>query len=157
MHRSNSIAEQSTRYCNYSNKTKFNSELCIIRPPELKEEDVNKTLEFWGLGDDKDALNNLCSCIISENEKDKDFTIIDIWLFANLATQWSYMELIKKGWSPQQARRVLPLDTQTELVHTAYIKDWKHFFKLRDAQSAHPQIRELAHGLHKEFKKMEVL
>jgi thymidylate synthase (FAD) len=27
---------------------------------------------------------------------------------------------------------------------TGFISDWKHFFELRTAQNAHPQMRELA-------------
>ena len=34
---------------------------------------------------------------------------------------------------------------------TGFASDWEHFFKLRDAGSAHPQARELAHPLHMEF------
>ena len=34
---------------------------------------------------------------------------------------------------------------------TGFAKDWEHFFKLRDAGSAHPQARELAQPLHEEF------
>ena len=34
---------------------------------------------------------------------------------------------------------------------TGFVSDWKHFFELRDAGSAHPQARELAQPLHKLF------
>ena len=56
--------------------------------------------------------------------------------------------MINLGWTPQQARDVLPLSTKTDLIHTAFISDWKGFFKLRDANAAHPQARELAAPLH---------
>lgn len=36
---------------------------------------------------------------------------------------------------------------------TGFASDWEHFFKLRDAGSAHPQARELAQPLHEEFIK----
>ena len=40
---------------------------------------------------------------------------------------------------------------------TGFVSDWEHFFKLRDAGSAHPQARELAHPLHEEFKNRNLL
>ena len=61
--------------------------------------------------------------------------------------------MINKGMKPQEARDILPLCTATELVHTAFVSDWKHFFELRCAGSAHPQARELAIPLKEEFIK----
>lgn len=66
-------------------------------------------------------------------------------------TEQSYFHLLQEGWLPQQARAVLPNSLKTELVMTGFIEDWKHFFFLRDAAPAHPQARELAEPLHKEF------
>jgi thymidylate synthase (FAD) len=63
----------------------------------------------------------------------------------------SYFHLLQEGWLPQQARAVLPNSLKTELVMTGFIDDWEHFFFLRDAAPAHPQARELAEPLHKEF------
>ena len=59
-----------------------------------------------------------------------------------------YLFLIENGWKPQQARAVLPNALKTELVMTGFVSDWKHFFELRDDNSAHPQAQELAHPLH---------
>ena len=55
---------------------------------------------------------------------------------------------------PQQAREVLNLSTKTELVHTAFAKDWKHFFELRalgTTGAPHPSAKELAEPLMMEF------
>lgn len=65
----------------------------------------------------------------------------------------SYFTLLEAGWKPQQARTVLPNALKTELVMTGFASDWKHFFELRDDNSAHPQVQELAHPLHEEFVK----
>ena len=62
-----------------------------------------------------------------------------------------YFYLLKQGWKPQEARAILPNALKTELVMTGFVSDWKHFFELRDAGSAHPQARELAQPLHKLF------
>lgn len=63
----------------------------------------------------------------------------------------TYLYLIEHGWKPQQARAVLPNALKTELVMTGFVSDWVHFFKLRNADSAHPQARELAKPLYEEF------
>lgn len=62
-----------------------------------------------------------------------------------------YFSLIESGWKAQQARNVLSLATKCEIVMTGFVRDWKHFFFLRDAVSAHPQARELAKPLHDTF------
>ena len=62
-----------------------------------------------------------------------------------------YLFLIENGWTPQQARAVLPNSLKTELVMTGFVSDWKHFFGLRCDSAAHPQARELAIPLREEF------
>lgn len=71
--------------------------------------------------------------------------------YALQKAEQSYFHLLQEGWLPQQARAVLPNSLKTELVMTGFVDDWKHFFFLRDAAPAHPQARELAEPLHKEF------
>ena len=39
---------------------------------------------------------------------------------------------------------VLPTSLKTEVVMTANLREWRHFFKLRTAPAAHPQMREVA-------------
>ena len=66
-------------------------------------------------------------------------------------TEANYMELITLGFKPQEARAVLPNALKTEMVVTAFIDDWKHFFELRCDSAAHPDIRKLALDLQKQF------
>lgn len=153
-HRVNSMGEQSTRYCNYS-KNKFGNQLSIIIPDEI--DDINEVR--WN--DDTNLLRfrNMCDAI-AVNKTD-DFNIIDTWLFANFASQWSYMKLIELGWKPQQARRILPLDLKTELVHTAFISDWKHFLSLRSpkygAKGVHPDAARLGDMLYDKLVELKAL
>lgn len=66
----------------------------------------------------------------------------------------TYLELVKNGWSPQEAASVLPNATKTELVMTGFSDDWKEFFEKRSLGKTgkpHPQAYELASALHKEF------
>lgn len=66
-------------------------------------------------------------------------------------TEANYMELITLGFKPQEARAILPNALKTEIVVTGFIDDWKHFFKLRCDNAAHPDIRKLALDLQKQF------
>ena len=148
-----SFARESTRYCNYT-KDKFNGEFTIITPPEFYDNDIESDIHDWGTCDDA-AFRRMCYFI--SKKQDSNFNIFDTWLFANLATQWSYNRLIELGWRPQQARRIIPLDIKSPLVMTAFVEDWKHFFGLRCAPSAHPQARELAIPLEEEFKSLNLI
>lgn len=146
-HRVNSPSEESTRYCNYS-KDKFGGELSIALSEDISEDSIKQCISNWSMYDksEEDTFINMCYSI-SKGEDD-NFNIIDTWLFANLSAQWSYMKLIDLGWKAQQARRVLPLDTKSELVHTAYLSDWLHFLSLRSpkygAQGVHPDAAFIA-------------
>ena len=76
-------------------------------------------------------------------------------IFHNQAAEYAYMKLIEAGCKPQEARTILPLDCNTELVHTAFISDWKHFFDLRalgTTGAPHPDAKVLALPLMEEFK-----
>lgn len=53
---------------------------------------------------------------------------------------------------PQQARQILPNCLKTELVMTGTIEQWKGFFELRCAPSAHPDARHLATQLEEKFR-----
>ena len=53
------------------------------------------------------------------------------------------MELIDKGFKPQEARMVLPNATKTELVMTAFNDDWNRIFDLRCSNKADDEIRYL--------------
>jgi thymidylate synthase (FAD) len=67
------------------------------------------------------------------------------------ANEATYLKWSAKGWQPQQARGFLNHFLKTELVITATLKDWAHFFFLRDSEAAHPSARELAQPLHHTF------
>ena len=148
-HRVNSIAEQSTRYCNYS-KNKFGSEIGINLPSWIKNDsDYKEENEY-----NDHTFDNMIRDI--QEGKAEDWSKFEIWLFANAAAEYSYMRLIQQGCKPQEARVILPLDTNTELVHTAFVKDWKHFFDLRalgTTGAPHPDAKAIALPLFEEFKK----
>ena len=67
-----------------------------------------------------------------------------LWKDQMQQIEHTYNRLIEDGASPQEARSVLPNSLKTELVVTMNIREWRHFFKLRAAAAAHPQMREIA-------------
>jgi len=64
----------------------------------------------------------------------------------------TYEKLILGGWSPQQARSVLPNSLKTEINVSCNIREWRHIFKLRCANAAHPDMQYLMRPLLKEFQ-----
>lgn len=75
-----------------------------------------------------------------------------IWLESMQNIENAYNQLIEVGAEPQQARSILPNSLKTEIVVTMNLREWRHFFKLRTAKNAHPQMREVACALLDEFK-----
>ena len=64
----------------------------------------------------------------------------------------AYMDLLKMGARPEEARSVLPNSLKTEVVMTANFREWRHVLRLRTSKRAHPQIREIMVPLLKELK-----
>lgn len=131
-HRVFSFAQESTRYCNYS-KDKFGKECTFIIP-------------CW-LGLPEGSVSSPEIPIFRERHGDA----VGIFLNNLYWAEANYFDLLEQGWIAQQARAVLPNSLKTELIMTGTIAQWEGFFKLRDANDAHPQARELAAPLHEEF------
>jgi thymidylate synthase (FAD) len=75
-----------------------------------------------------------------------------LWQDAMHKAEVRYLNLIDLGVAPQMARSVLPNSLKTELVMTCNLREWRHFFKLRTASAAHPQMRQIAIPMLKEFR-----
>ena len=120
---------ESTRYCNYS-KDKFNNEVTFVIPSwcnSLVEGSKQEYSPFEINEDEVEFMNALQNA------------------------QNSYLSLLKMGWTPQQARSVLPLGVKSELISCGFGDAWKNFFCRRDAKDAHPMAQEIAKPMHKEF------
>lgn len=79
------------------------------------------------------------------------------WLNAVEFVEHTYNLLITKGAKPQEARAVLPNSVKTEIIMTANVECWKHFFDLRTAAGAHPQMKQIAEPLKAEFIERGIL
>ncbi len=94
-------------------------------------------------------------CFWNEN---KDEVKKEIWKTQLQEIEKAYMQLLKFGASPQEARTILPNSLKTEIIMSMNIREWRHFFKLRTSERAHPQMREIASMILGEFKnRYEVL
>lgn len=77
----------------------------------------------------------------------------DVWENAMQAVEQVYQFMVARKVKPEEARSILPNSLKTELVMTANIREWRHFFKLRTSPAAHPQMREIAGMMLEGFKK----
>ena len=122
---------ESTRYCNYS-KDKFGNELTFIDPCwEIRT--ANERITPEGTHVSSDALEFLTALNEAEDH---------------------YLSLLAKGWTPQQARSVLPLGIKSELISCGFEDAWTNFMRRRDAPDAHPMAQEIAKPMHEEFLKL---
>lgn len=129
-HRVNSIAEESTRYCNYS-KDKFGNEVTFVKPAWYNNFSDEQKESY------KEML---------QNAEDAYLALLDKW------DERKPDRRFRTGFkgnplTPQQAREVLPLATKTQLVHTAFGSDWQHFIALRSdgvSGKPHPNAKILA-------------
>ena len=129
-HRVMSFCQESQRYVGYD-KERFGGEIVFIIP---------------------DWVKILMNDLSEDDFADCQYEDVKCWWEFMKYTEFEYMRLMKLGRKPQEARSVLNNDCKTELMITGFASDWKHFFKLRTAISAHPDARAIACPLEAEFK-----
>lgn len=124
---------ESTRYCNYS-KDKFGNEITFIKPCwcNIPEGDYGTP------GYIPDRLPRIGAT---------ESGLIDAFQYA----EYYYFFLLSEGWTPQQARSVLPLSIKSELISCGFKDSWENFFYRRDAPDAHPMAQEIAKPMHQKF------
>ena len=124
---------ESTRYVNYS-KEKFGSEVTFIKPCwcNIPEGDYG-TPDYI-----PDRLPRMGAT---------EAGLIDALQYA----EYYYFFLLSEGWTPQQARSVLPLSVKSELISCGFKDSWENFFYRRDAPDAHPMAQEIAKPMHQKF------
>ena len=104
-------------------------------------------------------------CNYSKNKFDGEVTFIRPFFFERGSTEYScwedmcqhaenvYLAMLQMNRTPQEARSVLPNSLKTEVIMTANMREWRHFFRLRAAGETgapHPQMAEVAVPLLKE-------
>jgi len=76
-----------------------------------------------------------------------------VWKETMQEIENAYNRLISLGAKPEEARSILPNSVKTEIMVTMNLREWRHFFRLRTSERAHPQMREVAVPLLEDFKK----
>jgi len=117
-HRLASYSQESTRYCDYKD-----GHVSYIIPP-------------WTSYSEGKYMND--AHILTGDYAET------MWAKNCLEIEQLYRNLRDIGWKPEQARSVLPNSLKTEIVMTANLREWRHFFRLRTSAAAHPQMREVA-------------
>ena len=113
-HRPASFAQESTRYCNYSND-KFGDEITVIDPIYyVKDSNVGNA----------GYLHH-------------------VWVDGCRYSEEVYMRQIQNGATAQMARGNLPTDIKADIVITATLHEWHHIFHMRCEAPAHPMVRDL--------------
>lgn len=142
-HRVNSIVEESTRYCRY-NANKFGNNISVAKLPWIpdSDDDDGQCYNTGFYGDEEIFNDNYLQGHYCEG-----WTAIDWFLYGLQIANLVYCKCIELGWTAQQAREILPLNTKTQVVHTAFVDDWEHYIDLRSngvSGAPHPMAKELA-------------
>jgi hypothetical protein len=124
-HRVSSLAQESTRYCNYS-KNKFGGEVTYIDPSailELKIKDVEKRALYKSM-------------------------LLEAWA----QSEGNYLALVGAGCPAEISREALCIGTKAEIVIGANTREWLHILDLRTSKKAHPRMREVMIPLLRDFQ-----
>jgi len=138
-HRPFSYGQESSRYCNYKGGVTF------IIPPwmDLCEGDyeVDENVEWFEIDNETVSVDDLNGQTVK-------------WLASLYESESTYQALLEhEGWTPQQARSVLPNSLKTEIIMTANLRRWDHFFTMRCSKYAHPQMQEVANMIWEDMQK----
>lgn len=150
-HRLCSYAQESTRWCDYSNDTKFEGGLTFVLPHEFAkwfmEHDNDVFSKFMGLANiDVDVAWATYS---SEMECPHGFMP---WLSSLSMSELDYLSMRRDNCTPQLARSVLLNSLKTEIGLTTNYRELRNILKLRTAPDAHPDIRSLFNELLKDLR-----
>jgi thymidylate synthase (FAD) len=146
-HRVNSISEESTRYCAYD-KGKFGNGITVAKLPWIPDVDPTDEGHDYteGFFNDNEVFDNN----VIEEQYTNNWTAVDWFFYGLQVCDLVYRKTRELGWTAQQAREILPLNTKTQVVHTAFVDDWEHWIALRSNQvsgKVHPMMGELAKQL----------
>lgn len=81
--------------------------------------------------------------LVDRSTEDKQF-----WYDSQVVSIGNYLDALKRGWAPQDARGILQNDLKTEIVWTMNIRAARHMLGLRTAPSAHPDMQVIAREIH---------
>ena len=143
-HRVNSVVEESTRYCAYD-KGKFGNGITVAKLPWIPDVDPNDEGHDYteGFFNDNEVFDNN----VIEEQYTANWNAVDWFFYGLQICDLVYRKTRELGWTAQQAREILSLNTKTQVVHTAFDNDWNHYIDLRSngvSGAPHPMAKELA-------------
>ena len=99
----------------------------------------------------KDKFDGQISVIDPAIIVPKDSEMYSVWMASCEFAERSYFAMLNEGASAQTARSVLPNSLKSEICCTFRNYEWCHFFELRCDKAAHPQMRQVAIPLYRQF------
>lgn len=141
-----SFAQESSRFCNYS-KDKFNNEITFIIPSflNIKEGQYDK---FF-------IVDNKNIQLLQKQIGEDNWDFYESFMNALGQAESEYLYMIGRGYSPQQARAVLPNALKSEIVITGFAGDWDELFDKRTSIAKtgkpHPDMEAIMNPLMEEF------
>ena len=131
---------ESTRYCSYDKDRFGNGIVCVI--PHYCSDLIE--------GNSYDLSICEYGLLQTENLSKKSAK----WVESMCQAEQDYIDLINDGCTAQEARDVLPLGVESELISCGFEDAWSNFFYRRCANDAHPMAREIAIPLKEKFKEL---
>lgn len=140
-HRVFSFLMESQRYINYS-KERHGGGITFIIPSwfQTLKEEGNYDGEIRD-GSNRIVLGGKTFQLSSVQGFNEQYMCSRLWEIEN-----AYFYLLRQGYTPQQARDVLPNATKTELIMTGFASDWRHLLDLRlfeKTGKVHPDMLDL--------------
>lgn len=137
-HRKMSLAQESTRFCNYNKK----DNMTFILPHW-----ANLNIGYYELDSDTMGFigDGYCEDGVWTSKEGKF-----LWHLSECEDNYKY--LIKDGLKAQDAREVLPLALKSQLIMTGFESDWNDFLDKRLKETTgkvHPDMKELAEQIGK--------
>jgi thymidylate synthase (FAD) len=119
----------STRYVDFANEDRVGDHILFVAPPH---KNIEETVSIRDGGNVLDvSFSDMC-CMIEA----------------------FYKALRENGWTPEEARQILPIGLATEIVVTANFREWRHILELRCGRAAHWEIRSVMCKLLDQLKQV---
>lgn len=136
--------------CAYD-KGKFGNGITVAKLPWIPDVDPEDESHDYteGFFNDNEVFDNN----IIEEQYTANWNAVDWFFYGLQICDLVYRKTRELGWTAQQAREILPLNTKTQVVHTAFVDDWEHWIALRSNEisgKVHPMMANLAKQLVKQ-------
>lgn len=143
-HRTFSFLMESQRYINYS-KERHGEKITYIKPSWLEESE--------------EEANSFLGLVMAGAELNEHGKMVYPFFESLVFAEKNYFVLLNKGFTPQQARDVLPNATKTELIMTGFSSDWRHVMDLRlfgKTGAPHPDMVDLMQKAQKAMQEVGI-